>query len=173
MAGMLPLRLELDFPLTPEERDGLITQCEGITSGFFGTPNMKSANDARERRLVDGTYAKLARTVIRPSAEHVGFVMKFDLFTPETEAIQDEECIKFEGEYFSLTVDMISRSTHRTLGHGALEIDEVGDHDICLFSTFDIGECEEEVLRSHFSHNVLTAYDQFRLFDIRMLLQNV
>lgn len=176
---MFPKEFESNFTLDSEDHDRFITQCDNISREILGEPLQNDGQVKRERRLSDGTFAKIARTAIRPTTEHLGYVINFVLFTPTSITEQDELLTTYEGDYFELTVDLISRETHRILGSADEDIDSFGDGEIdvdVLFETVqdygdeDNDQEEESVLNAQFAPYLIDASDQLKILDIKSLL---
>jgi len=187
---------EIDYVLSSPEQAHLQEQFSAMANDVFGKSTEDSSNDVREKRLYNGNYARLSRTVIRSEGEILGDQIELELFVADKlvfdlsvdgEAVgwneddddeDTDDVLRYEGHIYNLASDPDRDALYKIHDLGRLSVNALGETRLETegFYTFaiDYDETEEtlELEQLVASPDELMASDFLRLYDAKQILRN-
>ena len=140
-----------DYELSLPEQRNLLRHMAKIAIDLLGEPNPESARDIKERRLRDGQFARMTRTIIEVDENPVGIHNEMDIFVPErlvykasgedeeefspgymdeSDDESTEDTLRYEGRSYTLSTDHFRNTIFKSEGIGQLCVNAFGDSRI-------------------------------------------
>jgi len=156
-----------DYELSLPEQRNLLRHMAKIAIDLLGEPNPESARDIKERRLRDGQFARMTRTIIEVDDNPVGIHNEMDIFVPErlvykasgedeeefspgymdeSDDESTEDTLRYEGRSYTLSTDHFRSTIFKSEGIGQLCVNAFGD------SRIEISEYYQSRVDVDFSH---------------------